>query len=344
MGEASADLDVAVSRLSPLGSGRDVVTCLAVSCAHSHLFIALADGHCMRWTFSPSCDAGGTVIVDSTSDITFTKSSDVRMGHIHSMHVTPYGSSLTVTRSALPPTHTPSLRMPRSICIHRCSIDVVLVPMTIVAHTAFCIIPWNGAAALELCAPPTIISTPILCFKCNHACRHGTCSRTHSYWRDSLLSMWSLVCQKSLSLEHAFKGLQAYLLSIARTRTHTSPFNFQIMFVLLTGCPPALFPFDGALMCIRRQVHCCFFPPSLPCVVSLPMLLMFTSHAATRLHVTCCSSTIRSLLYLRALAGAGAASAISQVCCVCGSFCVCCHVTNLNPTVGVTVACCTTKT
>ena len=28
----------------------------------------------------------------------------------------------------------------------------------------------------------------------------------------------------------------------------------QIMFVLLTGCPPALFPFDGALMCIRRHV------------------------------------------------------------------------------------------
>jgi hypothetical protein len=33
------------------------------------------------------------------------------------------------------------------------------------------------------------------------------------------------------------------------------------MFVLLTGCPQALFPFDGALMCIRRSAisHCMFF-------------------------------------------------------------------------------------
>jgi len=292
MGEASADLEVAVS---PLGSGRDVVTCLAVSCAHPHLFIALADGHCMRWTFSPSCDAGGTVIVDSTSDITFTKSSDVRMGHIHSMHVTPYGSSLTMTRSALPPTHTPSLRMPRAIYIHRCSTDVVLFPVSIAAHTAFCTIPWNGAAALELCAPPTIISTPILCFKCNRACRHGTCSRTHSYWRDSLLSIWSLVCQTSLPLEHAFKGLQAYLLSITRmrTRTHTHAhltLHFSDHVRVAHWLPPRPVP-------LRRRTH---VHPQASALLPRPPFSAMCCVAtnSTNVHITCCHSPAHHMLLL----------------------------------------------
>jgi hypothetical protein len=93
-----------------------------------------------------------------------------------------------MTRSAQPPTYTTFLRLPKAIYIHRCNTDTVIFPVAVAAQTAFFIIPWNGSAALEL---------------------YQTCSRTNAYWRDSLLAIWSLVCQTSLSLEQSFRGLQA---------------------------------------------------------------------------------------------------------------------------------------
>jgi hypothetical protein len=230
MTHGSAEFESVVTNI---GTGRDVITSLSVSTAHSHLFIALADGQCMRWTFAASPDPTATVVVETSTDLVFTKTSDIRLGHIHSMHASPYGSYLTMTRSAQPPTYTSSLRLPKAIYIHRCNTDVIVFPIQVAANTAYFIIPWNGSAALDL---------------------YSTCQRSVSYWRDTLLAIWSLVGQTSLPLEHSFRGL-------------------QIMFVLLTGCPPSFFPFDGALMCIR------------------------------------------SILYLRALASAGATSSIAQFHC-----------------------------
>jgi hypothetical protein len=184
MNQGSAEFE---SFVSNIGSGRDVITNLSVSSAHSHLFIAMADGQCMRWTFSANADPCGTVFVESSTDLVFTKTSDIRLGHIHSMHASPYGSFLTMTRSSQPPTYTSSLRLPKAIYIHRCNTDIVVFPIQVAANTAYFIIPWNGCAALEL---------------------YSTCQRSVSYWRDTLLAIWSLVSQTSLPLEHSFRGLQ----------------------------------------------------------------------------------------------------------------------------------------
>jgi hypothetical protein len=180
----SAEMECVVT---PIGSGREVVTSMAVSCAHPHLFIALADGHCMRWTFSPSPDPSSTIIVESTSDLIFPKTSDARMGPIHTMHASPYGSYLTMTRSSQS-SATQSLRFSRSIYLQRCNTDTVIFPLAVAASTAYFVIPWNGAAALEL---------------------YATCQRSSSYWKDVLSSIWLLVCDTSLLLENAFRGLQA---------------------------------------------------------------------------------------------------------------------------------------
>jgi hypothetical protein len=188
MSDSSADMESAVSLI---GSGRDVVTNLAVSCAHSHIFIALADGHCMRWTFAPSTDACGTIIIENTSDLIFARTSDVRLGPVHNLHASPYGSFLTMTRSSQPATHNASLRLPRTIYIQRCNTDTVIFPVTVAAATSFFIIPWNGSAALEL---------------------YATCQRTQMYWRDTLLAIWTLVGQTSIPLEHAFRALQVMFL------------------------------------------------------------------------------------------------------------------------------------
>jgi hypothetical protein len=265
MNQGSAEFESIVSNI---GSGRDVITNLSVSSAHSHLFIAMADGQCMRWTFSANADPCGTVSIEASTDLVFTKTSDIRLGHIHSMHASPYGSFLTMTRSSQPPTYTSSLRLPKAIYIHRCNTDIVVFPIQVAANTAYFIIPWNGCAALEL---------------------YSTCQRSVSYWRDTLLAIWSLVSQTSLPLEHSFRGLQVSHVALS-TLHHFFSSSFQIMFVLLTGCPPSLFPFDGALMCIRRSVPpcCCMY-----CLVSRPRF--------------------RSILYLRALASAGATSSIAQV-------------------------------
>ena len=190
MADGSAEFE---SFVTPIGSGRDVVTSLAVSCAHSHLFIAIADGHCMRWTFSPSTDACGTIVVENTSDLSFSKTSDFRMGPIHTMHASPYGSFLTMTRSGQPTAHTASLRFPKAIFIHRYNTDTVIFPLHVAAATAYFIIPWTGSAALEL---------------------YTTCQRASIYWRDTLLSLWALVCQTSIPLENSFRAFQA---------THHSP-------------------------------------------------------------------------------------------------------------------------
>ena len=178
MNQGSAEFE---SFLSNIDAGRDVIT------NHSHLFIAMADGQCMRWSFSANADPCGTVCIDGSTDLVFTKTSDVRLGHIHSMHASPYGSFLTMTRSSQPPTYTSSLRLPKAIYIHRCNTDVVVFPIQVAANTAYFIIPWNGCAALEL---------------------YSTCQRSVSYWRDTLLAIWSLVSQTSLPLEHSFRGLQ----------------------------------------------------------------------------------------------------------------------------------------
>ena len=226
MGDASLRVELD-SSVSPIGSGREVVTCLAVSFAHPHLFIALADGHCMRWSFAASCDASSTITVENTADLVFTKCSDVRMGHIHSMHASPYGSSLIMTRSAQPPTHTTFLRLPKAIYIHRCNTDTVIFPVAVAAQTAFFIIPWNGSAALEL---------------------YQTCSRTSTYWRDSLLAIWSLVCQTSLSLEQSFRGLQARpprtsrITPPAANRSTDSSFLLFLLIRSCSCCSPAALP------------------------------------------------------------------------------------------------------
>lgn len=184
MGQSAADLDCVVT---PIGTGRDVVTNLAVSCAHSHLFIALADGHCMRWSFSASSDPTCTVVIEHTSDLVFQKTSDVRLGPIHSMHASPYGSFLTMTRSSQNTGFPQSLRMSKAVYIQRCNTDTVVFPVSVAAATACFIIPWNGAAALEL---------------------YSTCQRTPKYWSDTLHAIWSLVCQTTLPLENAFRALQ----------------------------------------------------------------------------------------------------------------------------------------
>jgi hypothetical protein len=175
-----------------IGSGRDIISSLAVSQSHPHLFIALVDGHCMRWSFACSPEATGTVVVESTSDLVFPKTGDVRLGSIHSMHASPYGSFLTLTRSSQPPVYSQSLRLPRAIYIQRCNTDAVIFPLTVAASIACFISPWNGCAALEL---------------------YSTCQRTHAYWKDSLLAIWSLVCHTDLSLSHSFRALQVRCLS-----------------------------------------------------------------------------------------------------------------------------------
>jgi hypothetical protein len=188
-GQDSAEFECVVT---PIGSGREVVTSLAVSCAHTHIFIALADGHCMRWSFSASPDPTSTIVIDNTSDLVFPKTSDVRMGPVHSMHASPYGSYLTMTRSSQSPgaNYTPLLRLARAIYVHRCSTDTVIFPVAVAAATSYFIIPWNGAAALEL---------------------YSTCQRASSYWKETLVAIWLLVSQTSLPLENAFRGLQAIL-------------------------------------------------------------------------------------------------------------------------------------
>jgi hypothetical protein len=186
MSDGSADME---SNVSVIGSGRDVVTNLAISCAHSLIFIAHADGHCMRWTFAPSPDACGTIIIENTSELSFVSTSDFcRLGPVHNLHASPYGSFLTMTRSSQP---VASLRLPRTIYIQRCNTDTEIFPVTVAVATALFIIPWNGSAALEL---------------------YSTCQRTQAYWRDSLLAIWTLACQTSLPLEHAFRALQVILL------------------------------------------------------------------------------------------------------------------------------------
>jgi hypothetical protein len=185
MSNDSAEFDC---HTAVIGGGRDVITSLTVSRAHAHLFIALADGHCMRWSFARSPDSSGTVTIESTADLTFTKSSDVRLGSIHSMHSSPYGSYLTMTRSSHPSSLTSALRLPKAVYIHRCNTDTVIFPHAVAAATSFFIIPWTGAAALEL---------------------YTTCQRTHIYWRDTLLAIWTIVCQTNLPLDHSFRALQA---------------------------------------------------------------------------------------------------------------------------------------
>ena len=178
--------------VTPIGSGREVVTSLAVSIAHSHIFIALADGHCMRWTFSASSDSAATIVIDNTADLSLHKASDARMGPIHAMHASPYGSYLTMTRSSQPigSGYTPLLRLARAVYIHRCSTDTVIFPVAVAAATSYFIIPWNGEAALEL---------------------YSTCQRAPSFWRDTLSAIWSLVSNTTLPLENSFRGLQAML-------------------------------------------------------------------------------------------------------------------------------------
>jgi hypothetical protein len=160
MSNDSAEFDCYTT---PLGGGRDVITSLTVSRAHSHLFIALADGHCMRWTFACSLDPTGSVTIENTADLTFTKSSDVRLGSIHSMHSSPYGSYLTMTRSSQPAALTSSLRLPKAVYIHRCNTDTVIFPHAVAAATSFFIIPWTGSAALELYVPLPLTTAPLLC-------------------------------------------------------------------------------------------------------------------------------------------------------------------------------------
>ena len=292
MGDASVRVELD-SSVSPIGSGREVVTCLAVSFAHPHLFIALADGHCMRWSFAASCDASSTITVENTADLVFTKCSDVRMGHIHSMHASPYGSSLIMTRSAQPPTHTTFLRLPKAIYIHRCNTDTVIFPVAVAAQTAFFIIPWNGSAALEL---------------------YQTCSRTSTYWRDSLLAIWSLICQTSLSLEQSFRGLQAR--PPEHDALHRLPRTAQLtllfFFFFSSDHVRAAHRLPSHSLPLRRSPH--VHPKVRPSLLSLyttrtRSLRSYTRHSSLSLSL----SPPLSVLYLRALATAGSAHAISHV-------------------------------
>jgi hypothetical protein len=165
----------------------------------------------------------------------FTKTSDIRLGHIHSMHASPYGSFLTMTRSAQPPTYTSSLRLPKAIYIHRCNTDVIVFPIQVAANTAYFIIPWNGSAALDL---------------------YSTCQRSVSYWRDTLLAIWSLVSQTSLPLEHSFRGLQVSLRSTSHSPLYPSRFKRAIfshqVFRSCLSCSPAVL-----LLFSRSTEHSC---------------------------------------------------------------------------------------
>lgn len=142
------------------------------------------------------------------------------------MHASPYGSFLTMTRSSQPPTYTSSLRLPKAIYIHRCNTDVVVFPIQVAANTAYFIIPWNGCAALEL---------------------YSTCQRSVSYWRDTLLAIWSLVSQTSLPLEHSFRGLQVSHVALS-TLHHFFLIKFSDHVCSAHRLPSLSFP-------IRRSTH-----------------------------------------------------------------------------------------
>jgi hypothetical protein len=265
------------SFVTNIGTGRDVITSLCVSTAHSHLFIALADGQCMRWTFAASPDPSATVFVETSTDLVFTKTSDIRLGHIHSMHASPYGSYLTMTRSSQPPTYTSSLRLPKAIYIHRCNTDVIVFPIQVAANTAYFIIPWNGSAALDL---------------------YSTCQRSVSYWRDTLLAIWSLVSQTSLPLEHSFRGLQVSLRSSSHSPLYPSRFKCTVFSHQVFSdhvCPADWL--SSFFFPVRRSTH---VHPQVGTAV--PLYSLFSRQR------------FRSILYLRALASAGATSSIAQVC------------------------------
>jgi hypothetical protein len=66
-------------------------------------------------------------------------------------------------------------------------------------------------------------------------------------------SQFGPLCVRQIFLSITrFARCRQYFPRIALLTLRRTHLFQQIMFVLLTGCPTNLFPFDGALMCVRR--------------------------------------------------------------------------------------------
>ncbi len=107
-----------------------------------------------------------------------------------------------------------------------------------------------------------------------------------------MLAIWTIVCQTNLPLDHSFRALQAIYSSHRHARaTMISPLCADHV-CSAHGMPAEPLPF-------RRRTHVC------------PQVEFFWHSSSSSSFVS--DTSTFSLLYLRALASAGAAAAITQV-------------------------------